>query len=63
MNKLEKILELLSMAFGTGVFSFLIWLTLIYRNMNNTIAFIIGGVMLGAMLYFIFYRGYFILHD
>jgi putative flippase GtrA len=63
MRKFERILKIISLTIGTITFGFLAWLMLIYQNFEETTAFIIGGVMMAAILYAVSRWGYLFIDD
>ncbi|MDH5606228.1 MAG: hypothetical protein OEY93_05025 [Anaerolineae bacterium] len=61
MEKFERVLKIISFTLGTGVFTFLCWLMLVYQNFPETTAYILGGILaLGALAGSYFVGPYFI---
>ena len=63
MLKVERILKIISLALGTSIYGFIIWLMLVQQNFEQTTAFIIGGLMGVAILYGVYRWGYFFVDD
>jgi hypothetical protein len=63
MRKFEKFLKIISLGLGTVIFTFLAWLLLVYKNFNQIPAFVIGGLMVLAVIYCVFRWGYLFLDD